>query len=109
MSEKIIAKRAYKKKCKGGQLNCKNYVGLYKDVEGVGCCELCDKYIDENPYDPYYEQMQESFSNSIEYEELEKNNLLDDYDAYERAYEKYTEKYESWPMMRRRMAKKNKN
>jgi hypothetical protein len=41
------------KRCKGGLSSCKKYVGNYKDVEGVGCCEECDKYVDENPYDPY--------------------------------------------------------
>jgi hypothetical protein len=111
MEKTIKPKRVRRKKCEGGQPDCKNYVGDYKDVEGVGCCEECDKYVDENPYDPYWEQMEQLFEDSKEYEELEKNNLLEDYDAYEKAFEKYQETYEPWPIMRRRMAsgtKKNK-
>ena len=97
-----------KKRCVGGLPKCKNYVGDYDDVEGVGCCEKCDKYIDENPYDPYWEQMEQQFSYSSEFEELEKNNLLEDYDAHEKAFEKFQENYESWPDMRRRMASNRK-
>ena len=93
------------KRCSGGLSNCKNYVGNYKDIDGVGCCEQCDIYVDENPYDPYWEQMEQAFGESEEYEELEKNGLVEDSDAYEKAYEKFQEKYESWPDMRRRMAK----
>ena len=78
-----------RKRCQGGLLACKNWVGEYKDVEGVGCCEKCDAYVDENPYDPYWEQMEQDFSSSKEYEE---------------AYQKFQEQYESWPVMRRRMA-----
>jgi len=102
METKPTAKR--RKKCSGGLPKCKNYVGDYKDVEGVGCCLQCDIYIDDNPYDPYWEQMEYNFSNTKEYEELEKNGLLEDNDAYEKAFEKYQETYESWPVMRRRMA-----
>jgi hypothetical protein len=99
-------KRVYRKKCRGGLPKCKKYVGDYKDVDGVGCCEECDKYVDENPYDPYWEQMEQDFENSREYEKLADNNLLDDTVAYEKAYEKFQESYEPWPEMRRRMAKK---
>uniref|UniRef100_A0A6C0F4W3 Uncharacterized protein n=1 Tax=viral metagenome TaxID=1070528 RepID=A0A6C0F4W3_9ZZZZ len=94
------------KKCSGGQCECKNYVGNYKDVEGVGCCEQCDKYIDDNPYDPYWEHMEQDFEFSKECEELEQNGLLKDNEACEKAFEKYQETYEPWPVMRRRMAKK---
>jgi hypothetical protein len=104
--EKVKNQR--RKRCQGGLAACKNYVGDYKDVEGVGCCEQCDKYVDDNPYDPYWEHMDNGFGNSKEYEELEKNNLLEDNDAYEKAFEKYQENYEKWPDMRRRMAKKAK-
>jgi hypothetical protein len=95
-----------KKRCCGGLPNCKKYVGNYKDVEGVGCCQQCDKYIDDNPYDPYWEQMEDAFSSSKEYKELEESNLLENYEAYEKAFEKYQETYEPWPVMRRRMGKK---
>lgn len=97
-----------RKKCTGGQPKCKNYVGNYIDVEGVGCCEKCAKYIDENPYDPYWEQMSQHFELSYEYEELEKRGLLEDYESYEKAFEKYQDGYEKWPDMRRRMAKPQK-
>jgi hypothetical protein len=100
--ENPIIKR--RKRCQGGQPTCKNYVGEYKDVEGVGCCEHCDKYIDDNPYDPYFEHMEIEFADSKEYQELEKAGLTDDYNAYEKAFEKYQENYEPWPTMRRRMA-----
>ena len=90
--------------CKGGEPNCKNLVGRYRDVDGVGCCERCDWYVDDNPYDPYWELMEQGFGNSAEYKELEKAGLLEDSGAYENAYEKYQESYESWPVMRRRMA-----
>jgi hypothetical protein len=105
--QKQKIKRVYRKKCRGGLPKCKNYVGNYKDVDGVGCCEQCDKYIDENPYDPYWEQMEQDFHNSEECEELEKKGLLEDSDAYDEAFEKFQESYEPWPEMRRRMAKKN--
>jgi hypothetical protein len=98
-------KRMYRKKCRGGQPNCKNYVGDYKDVESFGCCEECDKYIDNNPYDPYWEHMNNDFENSKQYEELEKNGLHHDPDAYQDAYERYVQYYESWPAMRRRLVK----
>lgn len=107
MSSSAKPKITRRKKCSGGLPDCKNYVNNYKDVDGVGCCEECDKYIDENPYDPYYEQMEDQFSESKEYEELEKNGLLENYDAYEKAFEKYQESYESWLIMRRRFAKRN--
>jgi hypothetical protein len=95
-----------RKRCHGGLPECKNLVPLdYKDVDGVGCCEQCDKHIDENPYDPYWEQMQDAFGNTKEYEEIEKSG----YDAYEKAFEKFQETYEQWPVMRRRMAKRNSN
>jgi len=80
-------------------------VGDYKDVDGVGCCEACDIEVDENPYDPYWEQMANEFEGSPEYEELERLNLVDDADAYELAYAKYQQNYEPWPQMRRRMAR----
>lgn len=102
-------KRTYRKRmkrCCGGFPECKIYVGNYNDVEGVGYCESCDKYIDENPWDPYWEQMEQKFEDSEEYAELEKAGLLEDYDAYEKAFERYQEKYESWYDMRRRMANK---
>jgi hypothetical protein len=98
-------KRVYRKKCRGGLANCKNYIGDYKDVDGVGCCEQCDKYIDDNPYDPYWEQMEQEFSSSPEYEKLEKNGFLATF-AYDKAFEKFQASYEPWPTMRRRMAKK---
>ena len=90
--------------CYGGLPNCMNVVGAYKDVEGVGCCERCDWYVDGNPDDPYWELMAQGFENSEEYAELATAGLLDDSDAYEIAYEKYQDNYESWPVMRRRMA-----
>jgi hypothetical protein len=68
-----------------------------------------DKYIDENPYDPYWDQMQDAFGDTTEYEELEKAGLLEDNDVYEKAFEKFQETYEKWPEMRRRMAKCNKD
>jgi len=105
--QKQQTKRVYRKKCRGGLPKCKNYIENYKDVDSVGCCEKCDKYVDENPYDPYWEQMEQEFHNSEEYEELEKKGLLEDSDAYDAVYEKYQESYEPWPVMRRRMAKKN--
>ncbi|NDA89945.1 MAG: hypothetical protein EBY20_03440 [Alphaproteobacteria bacterium] len=104
--QKQKQKRVYRKKCRGGQPNCKNYIGDYKDVDGVECCEQCDKYIDDNPYDPYWEHMEQDFSSSPECEELEKKGLLEDCDAYEKAFEKFQADYEPWPIMRRRMAKK---
>jgi hypothetical protein len=101
-------KRVYRKKCRGGFPDCKIYIGDHKDVDGVGYCETCDKYIDENPWDPYWEHMENEFEDSKEYAELEKNGLLDDYDAYEKAFEKYQQNYEPWPVMRRRMANTDK-
>ena len=95
-----------KLKCVGGLPKCTNYLNGYKDVEGVACCEECDKYIDENPYDPYWEIMENEFSSSKEYKELKKKKLLNNEIAYEKAYQKYQDNYESWPSMRRRMAKK---
>ena len=52
--------------------------------------------------------MSQDFENSEEYAELEGKNLLEDSDTYDAAYEKFQESYESWPVMRRRMAQKNK-
>jgi hypothetical protein len=104
MDKKV--KQTRRKKCQGGLAKCKNYIGDYKDVDGVGCCQQCDNYVDDNPYDPYWEQMEESFSNTKEYEELEKKGLLEDCNIYEKAFEKFQETYESWPVMRRKMAKK---
>ena len=101
-------KRAYRKKCRGGYTGCNIYIGNYKDVEGIGYCESCDKYIDENPYDPYWEHMDNEFGDSEEYAELEKAGLVEDVEAYEKAYEKYQENYEKWPDMRRRMAQERK-
>jgi hypothetical protein len=95
-------------RCKGGQPGCKKFIKGYEDVEGVGCCEACDQYIDENPYDPYWEHMANEFESSKEYKELKKKKLLEDNDAYEKAYEKYQENYEKWPDMRRRMAREDK-
>jgi hypothetical protein len=108
MEKNSKQKRVYRKKCRGGLPACKNYVGDYKDIDGVGCCEECDKYIDENPYDPYWEQMEQEFAESKECKELAKNNLLEDYNAYEKAFEKFQAGYEPWPLMRRRMANKSK-
>jgi hypothetical protein len=105
---KTTVEKNIRKRCRGGLPSCKNYVGDYKDVDGVGCCEDCDKYVDENPYDPYWEHMEIEFEDSKEYEELEKAGLKDDYDAYEKAFEKYQQTYEPWPTMRRRMASKKK-
>ena len=102
-------KQTRRKRCRGGLSDCKNYVGEYKDVDGVGCCEQCDKYVDDNPYDPYWEHMEEDFGESKEYEELEKRGLVEDCDAYEKAFEKFQESYESWPVMRRRMARETKS
>jgi len=85
-------KRIYKKKCNGGQPSCKNCVGDYKNVKGVG---YCDKYIDNHPYDPYWEHMNNDFENSKEYEELKKNGLLQDTGVYRDAYERYVQYYES--------------
>ena len=99
-------KTVRRKRCRGGQPNCKNYIGDYKDVENVGCCEQCDKYIDENPYDPYWEHMDIDFESSDEYKELKEKNLLEDSDAYEKAFEKFRDRYEPWPIMRRKMAAK---
>lgn len=107
MSSNTKPKTIRRKMCSGGLPDCKNYVDKYKDVDGVGCCEECDKYIDENPYDPYWEQMEDQFSDSKEYKELEKNGLLENCDAYEKAFEKYQASYEPWPVMRRRFAKRN--
>jgi len=101
---KVVARR---KRCSGGLPLCKNYIGDYKDVEGIGCCEQCDIYVDENPYDPYWEQMEQEFSESVQYQELENNNLAEDTDAYEKAFEEFQANYESWPVMRRRMAKRS--
>ena len=36
MEKKAKVKRVYRKKCRGGLPKCKNYVGDYKDVDGVG-------------------------------------------------------------------------
>ena len=96
-----------KLKCIGGQPGCTNYVNGYKDVDGNGCCEDCDKYIDDNPYDPYWEHMANEFTSSKEYKELKKKKLVNNEDEYEKAYQKYQDNYESWYDMRRRMAKKN--
>ena len=101
-------KRIYRKKCCVGFDGCKIYRDDYKDVEGIGCCESCDKYIDENPWDPYWEHMEQEIGDSEEYAELEKAGLVEDYDAYEKAFEKYQANYEKWPDMRRRMAKESK-
>jgi hypothetical protein len=105
--DKQETKRIYRKKCRGGLPKCKNYIGNYKDVDGVGCCEHCDNFIDENPNEPYWEILLLDFEKSEAYEELDKNDLLEDTDAYDDAYEKFKESYETWPKMRRRMAKKN--
>ena len=95
------------RKCRGGLPSCKNAVGDYKDIDDVGCCQQCDQYIDENPYDPYWEQMEQLFEDSKEYEELEKSGNIENMDAYEKAFEKYQASYEPWPDMRRRMAKRS--
>ena len=52
--------------------------------------------------------MEQQFEHSKEYEELKQNNLLEDHDAYEKAFEQYQATYESWPVMRRRMAQRAK-
>jgi hypothetical protein len=88
MNKNTKPKRTYRRRCRGGLPDCKNIVGLYKDVDGVGCCEQCDKYVDENPWDPYWEHMEQEFGDSEEYAELEKAGLVENYDAYEKAYEK---------------------
>lgn len=92
-----------RKRCRGGQPDCKNWANGYKDVDDVGCCEQCDKYIDDNPYDPYWEQMEDAFSNSELYKSVKKNGL-----EYEKAFETFQEGYEPWPQMRRRIALKEK-
>jgi hypothetical protein len=104
-NQRSIPVQRYKrrKRCSGGLPECKKYIGDYKDVEGVGCCEECDKYIDENPYDPYWEHMEQDFGESKEYEELKQKGLIEDYDAYQKVFEKFQETYEPWPVMRRRM------
>jgi len=96
-------------KCSGCYRDCNNYLEGYKDVDDCGCCKSCDDYIDDNPYDPYWEQMANEFSSSKEYKTLKRKGKLDDSVAYEVAYEKYQANYESWPKMRRRMAKKDFN
>jgi len=50
--------------------------------------------------------MDQEFSSSLEYEELEKMGLLEDSNAYDKAFEKFQASYEPWPIMRRKMAKK---
>jgi hypothetical protein len=95
-------------KCSSCYRNCNNYLNGYKDIDDCGCCKSCDDYIDDNPYDPYWEQIANEFSSSKEYKALKRKGKLDDSDAYEIAYEKYQANYESWPKMRRRMAKKDK-
>jgi hypothetical protein len=52
--------------------------------------------------------MEQEFGESEEYAELEKAGLVEDSDAYEKAYEKYQANYEKWPVMRRRMAEESK-
>ena len=52
--------------------------------------------------------MHNEFGESGEYKELEKAGLVEDTDAYDKAYEKYRKNYEKWPDMRRRMAKEGK-
>jgi len=108
MNKEAKQKRVYRKKCRGGFDGCKIYIGDHKDVDGIGYCESCDNYIDENPWDPYWEHMEQEFGESEEYAELEKAGLVEDMDAYEKAYEKYQANYEKWPVMRRRMAEKSK-
>jgi hypothetical protein len=117
MADEPPQKRPRKKlgpRCKGGQPGCNKFIKGYEDVEGVGCCEECDRYIDENPYDPYWEHMANDFEfeSTNEYKKLQEKNLLEDNDAYdkayEKAYEKYQENYEKWPDMRRRMAREDK-
>lgn len=85
---------------------CNNLLDLYKDVDDSGICFICDRQIDETPYDPYWEQMANEFSSSPEYKNLKKRKLLNNEAAYEAAYEEYQENYESWYDMRRRMAGK---
>lgn len=93
-------------KCVGGQPGCTNLLNGYKDVDSVFSCKICDEFIDNNPYDPYWEHMANEFSSSPEYKQLKKQKLLKNEKAYEAAYEKYQENYESWYDMRRRMAGK---
>jgi hypothetical protein len=97
-----------KKNCVGGFPWCKTYIGGFKDVDGAGYCGSCDKCVDRNPWDPYWEHMNNEFGESGEYKELEKAGLVEDTDAYDKAYEKYRKNYEKWPDMRRRMAKEAK-
>jgi hypothetical protein len=48
--------------------------------------------------------MEQNFDGSPEYEELKKNGLLEDTNAYEAAFERFQENYEPWSVMRRRMS-----
>jgi hypothetical protein len=96
------------KNCVGGFPGCKSCIGDYMDVDGEGYCDSCDKYIDQNPWDAYWEHMHNDFGESKEYKELEKAGLVEDSDAYDKARGKYVKNYEKWPDMRRRMAKERK-
>ena len=95
-------------KCSGCYRDCNNYLEGYKDIDDCGCCKSCDDYIDDNPYDHYWEQMANDFSSSKEYKALKRKGKLNVHVAYEDAYKTYQDNYESWPEMRRRMTKKDK-
>ena len=95
-------------KCSGCYRDCNNYLEGYKDIDDCGCCKSCDDYIDDNPYDSYWEQMANDFSSSKEYKALKRKGKLNVHVAYEDAYKTYQDNYESWPEMRRRMTKKDK-
>ena len=60
------------KNCVGGFSGCKSCTGDYMDVDGERSCDSCDKYLDQNPWDPYWEHMHTDFGESKEYKELEK-------------------------------------
>ena len=77
-------------------------------VDGAGYCDSCDKYVDRNPWDPYWEHMNNEFGESGEYKELENAGLVEHTDPYDKAYEIYQKNYEKWPDMRRRMVKEGK-
>ncbi len=46
------------------------------DADGERYCDSCDKYLDQNPWDPYWEHMHTDFGESKEYKELEKAGAL---------------------------------
>jgi hypothetical protein len=64
------------KNCVGGFSGCKSCTGDYMDADGERYCDSCDKYLDQNPWDPYWEHMHTDFGESKEYKELEKAGAL---------------------------------